>query len=151
MSVISTRRGHTIFTSGSKCDIYYAMDSRMQEIDLKRKLSLDEATDIVDSVFARRVINALRAKLSAPDVDRILKIMAESGLITKDEVRAVNEEIETETNGPKEETAAMDAMFPHQNRLGLGMLPERSGSSRMPTAAQDKAYFERFPHADRLK
>ena len=155
MTVVNTRQGRTLFMHGTgrRPTISFAMDSRGRQIDLKQKLTFDEAADLVDSSFARRCIDALRAKLGPDEMDRILKVMVDADLITSEEASAVGDDVDVENSGPKEEMAA-DAMFPHQHRLGppLAVAARRAATppARM-TADQSRQHDEMFPNANRLK
>ena len=153
MTVVNTRQGRTLFMHGTgrRPTVSFAMDSRGRQIDLRQRLAFDEVADMTDSMFANRVISALRAKLGPDEMDRILKVMVDADLITSEEASAVGDDVDVETNGPREAMAS-DAMFPHQNRLGppLAVASRRTPPARM-TADQSRQHDEMFPHANRLK
>ncbi len=161
MTVVNTRQGRTLFMHGTgrRPTVSFAMDRNGRQIDLKQKLAFDEVADMVDSAFARRCIDALRAKLEPGELERILKVMVDADLITKQEAEAVNDDVDVETNGPREEMAtdaAFLARFPDMARLktdaGYAVVPPRGSPLAAPmSASQRQEFAERFPHAERLK
>ena len=111
-----------------------------------------DGAPIADSGVAHRVLVACIDRLSTSDMDRVVKMLVDADLLSKDEERAIGEGMKGGPAGGDPDMASDAAIMSRRRaQVAAGQRPASCLREPIRRPGDVAGFNERFPHATRLK